>query len=289
MSVRPPQGAPAKVAFVGPPDRLEMLALTRGTSTLAPHTVLLDGSTRDRLQELRPHAIVVVPADAAGGAAVSGLGIPTLGVVVAPEEDEDATVAQLRAMASSFGRLVAYDGRARALAERAGVLWRVIPPAVDDRWFAPVDGGTREGLFGATTERRERFVLPAKHVHDLMHVESGARGEALRELHDVLAVGVHVHADAVPGFEHVAAVHLAAGHLLVSELPDPMHGLEPGLDFLLVRSPEQLVAALAAAQHMPGSYRRLRLRGRAKAETFRASRVWPRVLDGFWRDLVAFG
>jgi hypothetical protein len=277
---------PARVAFVGTADDLETLALAQPTPDLKPHSVVLDGSAHERVRALAPHAVVVVGAVAPGAEVAARADAPTLGIVLAPAEGEGDA---LGSAAASFDRLVAFDGRARDVAQRADVLWRVIPPPVDDRWFAAPNGGARQGLFGGTTARRERFVLPAKHVHDLMQVESGARGETLRELHGVLAVGINVHAADAPGFEHSAAVHLAAGHLLVSELPDPLHGLEPGLDFLLVRSPEQLVAALAAAHSEPGSYRRLRMRGRAKAETFRASRVWPRVLDAFWRELAVFG
>jgi hypothetical protein len=282
-----PRGGAATVAYVGPAELLETVAPTLRTPALDPHAIVLDGAAAARLREVDPHAVVVVGADPTAAELVGSLGVPTLGIVTSPAED--AAPGDLRAIAAAYDRLVAFDGRARDLAQRAGVLWRVIPPAVDDRWFSSVNGGARHGLFGATTERRERFVLPAKHVHDLMHVESGARGTTLRDLHETLAVGVHVHADDVPGFEHAAAVHLAAGHLLVSEMPDPLHGLEPGLDFLLVRSPEQLVAALAATRTAPDAYRRMRLRGRAKAESFRASRVWSRVLDAFWRDLAAFG
>jgi hypothetical protein len=39
----------------------------------------------------------------------------------------------------------------------------------------------------------------------------------------------------------------------------------------------------------PGLWHRVRVRGRMKAEQFRASRVWPRLLHDALADVGAFG
>ena len=64
----------------------------------------------------------------------------------------------------------------------------------------------------------------------------------------------------------------------MSETLSPTHGLEPDIDYLEVSSPEQLLRVLHAAVAHPRAYMRVRVRGRRKAEAFRASRVYPRLI-----------
>jgi hypothetical protein len=56
-----------------------------------------------------------------------------------------------------------------------------------------------------------------------------------------------------------------------------------------VSEPDQLLAILRTAVRFPRAYERVRIRGRRKAEAFRASRVYPRLVDDLLRDLRAFG
>ncbi len=66
-------------------------------------------------------------------------------------------------------------------------------------------------------------------------------------------------------------------------------GLEPGLDFLEVTTAKELTRVLGALNDVPELHRRVRLRGRRKAEQFRASSVYERLLGDLERDLTAFG
>ena len=84
-------------------------------------------------------------------------------------------------------------------------------------------------------------------------------------------------------------LHLAAGHLVVSEPLDPSHGLEPGIDYVQVRSPAVLRQVVGVIRSAPETFRAIRIRGRAKAESFRASRVYPRLFEDLFADVRAFG
>jgi hypothetical protein len=84
-------------------------------------------------------------------------------------------------------------------------------------------------------------------------------------------------------------MHLAAGHLVISEPLSPTHGLEPGLDYLEIQSPEECFEAASHAVHRPPSFRRVRVFGRRKAEYFRASRVYPRLVGDLLLDIKVFG
>ena len=70
----------------------------------------------------------------------------------------------------------------------------------------------------------------------------------------------------------------------------PTHGLEPGIDFLeITETPGQLARGPRAPAPPPDAWHRVRVRGRRKAEQFRASRVYPRLLADLEADLAAFG
>lgn len=75
--------------------------------------------------------------------------------------------------------------------------------------------------------------------------------------------------------EHRGLAALAAGRLVVSETLG--RGLEPGIDYLEVRAPEELHTAAQTVSRRPLAFERMRLRGRAKAEAFRASALMGRA------------
>ena len=75
----------------------------------------------------------------------------------------------------------------------------------------------------------------------------------------------------------------------VSETLVPSRGLEPGIDYLEISEPLELLSALRTVTRHPDAYHRVRVRGRMKAEQYRASRVWPRLVADCFADLEAFG
>jgi len=70
---------------------------------------------------------------------------------------------------------------------------------------------------------------------------------------------------------------------------DPTRGLEPGLDHVSFQEPEELLHLLFEIGNRPAAFDQVRRRGRIRAEEFRASRIWPRLIADFALDLEAFG
>ena len=64
-----------------------------------------------------------------------------------------------------------------------------------------------------------------------------------------------------------------------------MHGLEPGIDFLDCPDGDVLAERLERLRQMPGLWQDVRIRGRRKAELYRASRVYPRIIFDLLADL----
>jgi hypothetical protein len=148
----------------------------------------------------------------------------------------------------------------------------------------------RPPLFvGRSTPHRESFLVPLKHRYDLLHIAHGADAAMLERLLEEHDVGVNLHNEPYPSFENRVCLHLAAGHLLVTEPLSPTHGLEPGIDFLEARSAEHLAAIVETVRREPGAFEDIRVRGRMKAELYRASSVYPRLLHDAVLDLDAFG
>ncbi len=171
-------------------------------------------------------------------------------------------------------------------------MWRAFPPPVADALFAPVralHGPPRAMSVGRSTAHREELLMPVKHHHDLLQVLHGVSGERLVELLREYDVGVFVPPDAGAGFGQQVGLHLAAGQLLVSQPLSPGHGLERGIDYIQFHAAEELVWILDRLARFPEMHQRTRVRGRMKAEQFRASRLFARVLHDLFADVAAFG
>ncbi|HYI80959.1 MAG TPA: hypothetical protein VEW67_08885 [Thermoleophilaceae bacterium] len=99
------------------------------------------------------------------------------------------------------------------------------------------------------------------------------------------AVAVNFDDEGGPASLHQALVALARGQLLVSEPLLPSRGLEPGIDYVEARTPDEVRAVVENAARSPGAFERMRLRGRRKAELFRSSRVVARLVDDLLLEL----
>ena len=193
---------------------------------------------------------------------------------------------------ANFDRIVSFDPLIVPTVQAFAPVWRSLPLPVGDSFFRPVSdvaGPGRAIFVGRSTPHREEFLTPCKHKFDLLHIAHGFSDHRLPQLLSEYVVGINLHNEPYPTFENRVAMHLAAGQLLLSEPLSPTHGLEPGIDFVQVTSPIELETALAAAYHRPAAFRRIRLRGRQKAERFRASAVYPRLIKDLAADLRAFG
>jgi hypothetical protein len=188
-----------------------------------------------------------------------------------------------------YARVIACDPHIARVKPELGV-WRSPPLPVDDALFVdprPPARPPRPLFIGESSEQREQFLIWPKHGYDLSHYASGLAGERLRNVLARTNVGVTLRPLFHNTFHPMAPLHLAAGHLLVTQPLVPSRGLEPGLDHVQIEAPDQLMRVLDQLRDRPAAYDRVRIRGRFKAEGFRASRVWPRLLGDFALDLAA--
>ena len=154
--------------------------------------------------------------------------------------------------------------------------WRsLVLPVADSIYGSAPDGPPgRAAWLGRPGARRAEYEQLFTHSIELIEARPAAPPTA--------PVALNLHENGAPAFEHRAAVALAAGCVLVSETLTPAHGLEPGLDYLEGRTLDDLYLGVENAASAPAAFRRMRLRGCAKAERFRASTLLERVA----RDLL---
>jgi len=295
-----------RVAFVGQAMYFTSTVPHEPAGGLEPHFLDHRGGRegaglRARLDGLAPDVVVVFRPEILAPGLLDGLGAITLGFSTEPlprgggaHPDQLFRLSELaQADGGQFDRIVTFDPLSAPSAAAAGLpVWRSLPLPVDDRFFAAVRAPAtppRVAFIGYSTGHRERWLIDAKHDFDVLHVAWGLHGDALRERMARIDVALNVHHSPYPSFENRVLLHLAAGHLVVSEPLSPRHGLRPGVELLEVHSPRALVRALAALRSMPGAHDDVRRAGRRAAERFRASRVWPRLLGDLERDVGAFG
>jgi hypothetical protein len=303
----PPPGRPLRVAFVGQRTYYEHAALHHEVPGLSP--TFLDfrdpaeaGTLREDLEELAPHVVVVFRPESIPAGLFADLPAAVLGFATAPlPKSGEAPYAPLewnlsalrQADRANFDRVVSVYPTAWDSAAGLLPLWRCMPLPVDDRLFRPVRRSHRPAriaFIGYSTLHREHSLLRVKHELDIGHYAYGLLGDELERVLDATDVGLCLHGEPwVETFEHTALVHLAAGHLLVAEPLVPTYGLEPGIDFLEVPDADELGLRLHQLAQHPDSYDRIRVRGRDKAEQYRASRLWPEVIGDLLADVDAFG
>jgi hypothetical protein len=270
----------------------------------------------ERVRETRPDVVVALRPRALDGAALRA---ETGALALAVADDEldthfgrDVWTVDRPPVGEPPDRPVGYD---RVLTTdpqlaRAWGAWRSAPLPVDDAFFVgPPAGESPSGRFsrgnrplgrspydmrllflGESTAWRERFLIESKHHYDLSHYAFGLAGEELREVLENTNIGVLVRRDdGITTFPRTAPLHLAAGHLLFTELLRPPRGLEAGLDHVEVHQPDQLLHHLHQVRKRPGAFEHVRIRGRRRAEAFRGSIAWPRLLRDLVADVGAFG
>jgi hypothetical protein len=257
-----------------------------------------------QLERVAPDVVVVFKPETIPSGLLAGLEATTVGYLTEPLpglQDNETTphpdlarrLENLRSIdGSNFDRIVIYNSDALIPADLGIVPWRTLPLPIADRYFREVESTSRfrRPLFiGRSTPHREQILTPAKHAFDILHIAHGVGPDDLVQLLAATDVGINVHNENYPNFENRAILHLASGHILISERLQPMYGLEPGLDYVELADAGHLVSVLHEIRRAPEIFRRVRLRGRMKAELFRASKVYQELVDDLHRDLAVFG
>lgn len=299
--------APLSVAFAGQRSLVEPHLLREPSDGVTPsfHD-LRDGSdfatVLGAIEEQRPDVVVVFRPDLVPPGGTAGLDAIVLGVAPDPlprkgrssHASLDYNLAMLqRSDAGSFDRVILTDPLGWDTVSEALPLWRCMPLPVDDALFrdpTPSRHPPRLAFIGHSTVHRETMLVEQKHKFDLPHYAHALLGEELKEVLAATDVAVCVHNDEdVITFPPVLLVHLAAGHLAISEPLDPPFGLEPGIHYVQVGSRHDLDLRLHQIHENPGAYDRVRIRGNHFAQQFRASRTWPRILRDLVEDVRVFG
>ncbi|MFN8050847.1 MAG: hypothetical protein U0Q22_05400 [Acidimicrobiales bacterium] len=303
----PPNGAPLRVAFVGQRTYFELCSQRSPSPVIEPTFVEFrsGASHSNLLATLRatdPHVVVVFRPELIDQGLFRELRALTLGILTEPlprvgdpaHPDLVRRLGDLAAVhADEFDRIISFDPLMADTASRYAPVWRSLPLPVSDEvfgWNPSMASPPRMLFVGRTTKHREEYLAPLKHIHDLLHIEHGVFGdEFIRIARESCDIAINIHNEAYPSFENRVSLHLAAGHLVISEPLSPSHGLEPGIDFLEIRNPEELMDTVNRVLRHPAATDLTRWRGRLKAESFRASAVWARVLHDLLADVSVFG
>lgn len=301
-----------RVAFVGQSTYFEACALADGlVAGLRTRFVEFraGGDAPRLLRELQafaPDVVVVFRPEIVPAGLLRELDALTLGFLTEPlprggagggvaHEDLERRLQDLTYVdGAQFDRVVAFDPHIAGAADAVLPVWRSLPLPVADRYYGEVPAGPalrppRALFVGRSTKHREKLLVDAKHHHDLLHIAHGVGAGDLERLLRETDVAINLHNNPYPSFENRVCLHLAAGHLVFTEPLSPLHGLEPGIDLLEIRDGKDLQHALWVLGRFPDTWRDVRLRGRRKAELFRASRVWPRLLGDLRLDVAARG
>lgn len=244
-------------------------------------------ATLERLERFAPSVSVIFDPPLVPRELLEGTPGLRLGVLVGDQPDPRVAFGIV-----GIDRLVSFRPALTGRYVGAHAIWRAVPPPVSDVYFGevrPLHRAARPMSIGHATDHREAMLGPAKHHHDLLQLIHGVSGPALAELLREYDVGVYVAPRPGGGFGAQVGIHLAAGQLLLTERLAPGHGLERDIDYLEVDSPEGLEYALGRLARFPEMYQRVRMRGRMKAEQFRASALFLRLLGDFLADVRAFG
>jgi hypothetical protein len=188
----------------------------------------------------------------------------------------------------NFDRIVSFDPLIAHTAASVLPVWRSLAIPVADSLFTDIHERThppRLLFVGRSTEHREEMLSPIKQNHPIVHIGHGLHGERLVRFLERADVQLNLHNNPYPSFENRVCMALAAGHLAVSEPLSPRHGLEPGVHYLEVETPRQLLAVVDELMADPDAFIDVQRAGREQAESFRASRVYPRLLRDAIEDV----
>jgi len=261
-----------------------------------------------RLLAFAPDAAVVFRPEILPPGTMDAIGAPVLGFLTEPlprasagADDTPAphpnlayNLAELAKIdPGNVDRVITFDPHGWDAAAALVPLWRAMPLPVDDRLYRaprPSRRPPRIIFIGYSTMHREQSLVALKHEFDLPHYAHALMGDELRDVLWSADAGLNIHGEEwVRSFENRVLLHLASGALVITEVLEPLFGLEPGLDVLQVSDRHELSLRVHQLIQMPGMHDRIRIRGHHKSRQFAASKLWPRVIGDLFADLAAFG
>lgn len=294
----PGGGEPLRVAFTGHRQRFLLRSLERAEGFKAEFVDPDAPGARAGIEAFAPHAVVAFVCERFDPELVKGLGALTIGWIADPVPrpspgdawpDQEGVLRQIAAYdMRAYDRVVVSD----PLAAGAATAWRSVQLPVADSVFTPrvVAHDQAKPLSLVSVPYGRNWILEVSRRRQGLIRAEEVEPEQLRQLLREATIGVNVHVQPALLLEESVPFHLAAGHLLVSEPLGPAaRGIVPDFDFLEVSNLEEIETAVWSIQQWPEAHMAMRVRGRLKAELFRASRVYPRLIGDALRDVAAFG
>lgn len=181
-----------------------------------------------------------------------------------------------------FDYFISYDTEIVETLSKYALISQSIPLCVDDSFFAELPetvNPARVGFFGRPTKHRDLFLNGLLHEFEIKYIAHGISGSDLKYLLKNIDIAINLHNEGYPNFENRVPLHMAAGNLVLSEPLHPLNGLEPNIDFAEFRSPNDLHLLLTELYRFQDSFELMRIRGRKKAEYFRSSTVYGKLIS----------
>lgn len=254
-----------------------------------------------KLHDLDPDVVMVFRPEIVPPGLFSSLRATTIGYLTEPlprgkgsdHQDLRSRMRDLEEVdATNFDRIVSFDPMIAETAASVLPVWRSLAIPVGDSLFMDLHERARPPrllFIGRSTEHREELLAPVKRDHPIAHIGHGLFGERLVRFLKRADIQINLHNNPYPTFENRVCVALAAGHLVISEPLSPQHGLEPAVHYLEVETPEQLLKLVDELMDNPDAFLDVQRAGRAQAETFRASSVYPQLLREALEDVRTRG
>lgn len=291
-----------RVAFVGQGVFFRQCALEHPVDGIEPSFIDFraaapPGPLLGALQVLDPDVVLVFRPEIIPPGLFDSLRALTIGYLTEPlPRDESSKHSDLHARMwwlkqvdpGNFDRIVSFDPLIADTAASVLPVWHSLPIPVADSLFMDVRERSDPPslLFvGRSTPHRERLLEPIKRAYPIVHIGHGLFGERLARFLIEADVQLNLHNNPYPSFENRVCTALAAGHLVISEPLSPAHGLEPGRDYLESQDAEQLLELVDRLFAEPDAFAELQQAGRAQAERFRASRVYPKLVRAAIADV----
>ena len=193
---------------------------------------------------------------------------------------------------ANFDRIVSFDPLIAETASSVLPVWRSLPIPVADSIYREVRVRAqppRMLFVGRPTEHRERLLAPLKRSHRIVHIGHGLYGERLLRFFECSDVQLNLHNNPYPTFENRMLLALAAGHLVISEPLSPDHGLRREEHYIEAGAPERFLELAGTLATDASAFAEVQAAGRAKAEDFRASSVYPQLIRDAFADVAANG
>jgi len=282
-----------------------MLPPATGRVSGARHVLVTPNSAESELDQVKPHRahkyFVVIDPFALPKGRLEQIPQPQIWWFIAPLQNE-TTSDQIRGAAiGKFSnkwlkdyikplsyrgltpkpRLIVSDVSSLETAARLGFQAVVSPPAISDHLFSEPQRGKLAGKFLIEPDSNTYQEIFLKQLdlpeRDIVLLRDTA--DFQKPTPSTFRFGLSLGRSLVREFPILAAAHLASGNALISEPLYPLHGLEPGIDYFEISSPNELFHLTRYLARNPHASTMTTYRGRRKADYFRASRVWGEILS----------